>query len=190
MDNKTATAPASTTATVEQVTTVDKPLNAAPKVCYDPEEDIEELADGELQDLREEVFDFIRTIKDPEHPYSLEQLRVVSEGAINVQWMREIDPRLSEDDDRVLVTVQFQPTVAHCSLATLIGLCIRYCVLKNFDHLPIKLDLLVTPGSHTTEDEINRQVNDKERVCAALENPIMLEQLKRLTTGAAQGFRD
>jgi hypothetical protein len=31
--------------------------------------------------------------------------------------------------------------------------------------------VLVTPGTHTHELEINKQINDKERVAAAIENP-------------------
>lgn len=60
----------------------------------------------------------IRDITDPEHPYTLEQLSVVSEEAIEV------------DDAAGTVQVQFTPTVEHCSMATLIGLCIRVKLLR------------------------------------------------------------
>jgi len=34
-----------------------------------------------------------------------------------------------------------------------------------------KLDIVITPGSHNTEENVNRQINDKERIAAAMENP-------------------
>lgn len=30
---------------------------------------------------------------------------------------------------------------------------------------------MITPGTHVSEVEINKQINDKERVAAAIENP-------------------
>ncbi|MED6155670.1 hypothetical protein PIB30_007180 [Stylosanthes scabra] len=62
---------------------------------------------------------FVRDIRDPEHPYSLEQLSVLSEESITV------DDKLG----RILIT--FTPTVQHCSMATVIGLCLRV-KLKHF----------------------------------------------------------
>lgn len=54
--------------------------------------------------------DLIRSISDPEHPHTLEQLSVVSEPQIAVQHGR-----------RPNVTIEFTPTIPHCSMATLIG---------------------------------------------------------------------
>ena len=34
-----------------------------------------------------------------------------------------------------------------------------------------KIDLAIAEGSHTSGGEITKQINDKERVAAALENP-------------------
>merc|ERR1739847_75218 len=65
-----------------------------------------------------EVFEHIRDIADPEHPYSLEQLGVVSHQSIKV------------DDHKGTIEVLFTPTVAHCSMATLIGLCIRTKIMR------------------------------------------------------------
>jgi len=33
----------------------------------------------------------------------------------------------------------------------------------------------LVPGSHNNEVEINKQLSDKERVCAALENPAIIK---------------
>ena len=58
--------------------------------------------------------------------------------------------------------------VPHCSLSTLIGLCIRVKLLREFPGA--KIDILLTPGSHLQEHEVTKQINDKERVAAAMEN--------------------
>ncbi|EEF40867.1 Protein FAM96B, putative [Ricinus communis] len=97
-------------------------------------------------------------IRDPEHPYSLEQLSVLSEESITV------DDKLG----RILIT--FTPTIQHCSMATVIGLCLRVKLQECFPP-HYKVDIKVSPGSHANEESVNKQLNDKERVAAALENP-------------------
>ncbi|KAL0801246.1 hypothetical protein Bca101_056422 [Brassica carinata] len=116
-----------------------------------------------------EVFDIliahhIRDIKDPEHPYSLEQLKVLTEDSVEV------------DDTKSHVRVTFTPTVEHCSMATIIGLCVRVKLMRS---LPprYKIDIRVAPGTHATEAAVNKQLNDKERVAAALENPNLVEMV-------------
>ncbi|CAN6269121.1 unnamed protein product, partial [Urochloa humidicola] len=106
-----------------------------------------------------------RDIKDPEHPYSLEQLNVVTEDSVE----------LNDESNHVRVT--FTPTVEHCSMATVIGLCIRVKLIRS---LPprYKVDIRVAPGSHSTEAAVNKQLNDKERVAAALENPNLLDMVE------------
>ena len=105
-----------------------------------------------------EVFDHVRAIADPEHPYTLEQLGVVSEAAVAV------------DDAAGAVALAFTPTVSHCSMATLIGLCLR---VRLAQALPkrFKVDVTIAKGKHSQEEDVNRQLADKERVAAALENP-------------------
>ena len=55
-------------------------------------------------------------------------------------------------------------------MATLIGLMIRVklerCLPQTF-----KFDVSIEKGKHESEKDINKQLNDKERVLAALENP-------------------
>ncbi|RVW15954.1 Protein AE7 [Vitis vinifera] len=172
-------------------------------------------------------------IKDPEHPYSLEELKVITEDAIEV------------DDKRSYVRVTFTPTVEHCSMATVIGLCLRVKLLRSLpsrykisvekikgnvvgkgsrlffldqvwrlvegaescrDETGLKayrkVDIKVAPGTHATEAAgilslllpptvsvwgfplpsllccmFNKQLNDKERVAAALENPNLLDMV-------------
>ncbi|KAF7638322.1 Adenylate kinase isoenzyme 6-like protein [Meloidogyne graminicola] len=107
----------------------------------------------------QEVFDYIKDISDPEHPYTLEQLNVVQEDLI----------RVSSDPLDPYVDVRFTPTIPHCSMAALIGLAIHTKLKRS---LPKKMKIIVriTPGSHSTEESINKQLADKERVSAAMEN--------------------
>merc|ERR1712137_262089 len=108
-----------------------------------------------------EVFDMIRNINDPEHPLTLEQLKVTEYKNISV------------DNKNELVQVYFTPTIPHCSMATLIGLSIRVKLIRSLPSR-FKLDVLVSPGSHASEIAVNKQLNDKERVAAALENSQLL----------------
>ncbi|XP_075990063.1 MIP18 family protein galla-2 [Anticarsia gemmatalis] len=117
----------------------------------DYDEDLEDLFD------EREVFDLIRNINDPEHPLTLEELRVIEESNIRV------------NDKENWVHVHFTPTIPHCSMATLIGLSIRVQLIRA---LPSRFKVVVeiTPGSHASENAVNKQLADKERVAAALEN--------------------
>ncbi|KAL2925644.1 Protein AE7 [Bienertia sinuspersici] len=106
----------------------------------------------------------IRDIKDPEHPYSLEELKVLTEESVEV------------DDRRGYVRVTFTPTVEHCSMATVIGLCLRVKLMRSLPSR-YKVDIRVAPGTHATEAAVNKQLNDKERVAAALENPNLVDMV-------------
>ncbi|XP_071424365.1 cytosolic iron-sulfur assembly component 2A [Pithys albifrons albifrons] len=119
-----------------------------------------------------EVYDIIRSIRDPEKPHTLEELEVVTEGGVEVQEIAE---------DEYLVTIRFTPTVPHCSLATLIGLCLRIKLQRclPFRH---KLEIYISEGTHSTEEDINKQINDKERVAAAMENPALRELVEQCVT--------
>lgn len=71
----------------------------------------------------------------------------------------------------------FTPTVPHCSLATLIGLCLRVKLERQLEYR-FKLDIVVSEGTHTIEGDVNKQINDKERVAAAMENPNLREMVE------------
>lgn len=99
--------------------------------------------------------------QDPEFPQTLEELNVIEEDFIT------IDP-IGKDEYNI--KIEFKPTVPHCSLATLIGLCLRVKLERSLPY-KFKLDIFLSKGTHSTEDEINKQINDKERIAAAMENP-------------------
>eukprot|EP01100_Stratorugosa_tubuloviscum_P007811 TRINITY_DN3215_c5_g1_i1.p1 TRINITY_DN3215_c5_g1~~TRINITY_DN3215_c5_g1_i1.p1 ORF type:complete len:178 (-),score=76.93 TRINITY_DN3215_c5_g1_i1:152-685(-) len=113
-----------------------------------------------------EIFDLVRKINDPEHPLTLEQLKVMQYENIKV------------DDTNSFVNINFTPTIPHCSMATLIGLCIRVKLIRSLPHR-FKVDIKITPGTHMSEDQVNKQLNDKERVAAALENSNLLDMVNR-----------
>ncbi|KAF9093975.1 Mitotic spindle-associated MMXD complex subunit MIP18 [Mortierella sp. AD031] len=122
----------------------------------------------------QEIFDLIRSISDPEHPLSLEQLNVTQRDHIQV----------SDENNSVLV--EFTPTIPHCSMATLIGLCIRVRLLRCLPSR-FKVDISVRKGTHQSEHAVNKQLNDKERVAAALENSHLLEVVNQCLATATSG---
>ncbi|WWC63843.1 uncharacterized protein I303_106448 [Kwoniella dejecticola CBS 10117] len=116
--------------------------------------------EDEREDIdAEEVYDLLRSITDPEHPVSLEALRVVNPDDIHVAGNR--------------VLVYLTPTIPHCSMSTLIGLSLRVRLLRA---LPTRyrVDIRIKSGTHQSEHAVNKQLNDKERVQAALENKHLL----------------
>ncbi|KAH8372819.1 hypothetical protein KR009_005388 [Drosophila setifemur] len=127
---------------------------------------LQELGYRNATDLQETIYDLLRGIRDPEKPCTLEDLNVIYEDGIFV-----MPPTRSNVS---VVRIEFNPTVPHCSLATLIGLCIRVKVERGLPH-NIKLDIYIKKGAHQTEEEINKQINDKERIAAAMENPNLRE---------------
>ncbi|VVT57747.1 uncharacterized protein SAPINGB_P005849 [Magnusiomyces paraingens] len=114
----------------------------------------------------QEIYDLISTINDPEHPLTLGQLAVVNLPHIYVT-------DTGRRDDMAEVFVEITPTITHCSLATLIGLGIRVR-LERALHPRFRILIKVRPGTHQSEKQVNKQLNDKERVAAACENEQLL----------------
>uniref|UniRef100_A0A7S3I1S4 MIP18 family-like domain-containing protein n=1 Tax=Favella ehrenbergii TaxID=182087 RepID=A0A7S3I1S4_9SPIT len=106
----------------------------------------------------------IRHITDPEHPNSLEELAVLN--------LEDIHVNLPTNE----VQVYFTPTIPNCGMATLIGLMIRVKLIRSLP-MRFKVDIYIKAGKHEQEAEINKQLNDKERVLAALENPNLLRMV-------------
>lgn len=97
---------------------------------------------------------------------TLEELHVVEKSLIKV------------DNEKNEVFLNFTPTIPHCSMATLIGLSIRVKLLRS---LPprFKVTVEITPGTHASENAVNKQLADKERVAAALENKSLIEVINQ-----------
>ncbi|XP_029164662.1 MIP18 family protein galla-2 [Nylanderia fulva] len=137
-----------------------KKLNDREITAEEQDEDVADAFDAR------EIFDIIRNINDPEHPLTLEELNVVEQDLIEV------------DDKGNRVDVKFTPTIPHCSMATLIGLSIRVQLLRA---LParFKVSVEISPGTHVSEEAVNKQLADKERVAAALENSMLLDVINQ-----------
>ena len=61
--------------------------------------------------------------------------------------------------------------------------------MKLLRSLPdrFKVKVLISPGSHATEDAINKQLADKVRVAAALENSYLLEVVNQCLATNTRG---
>jgi len=169
-----------------------------------------DLVDGKLKTITvDSIFELIRDIKDPEHPYSLERLNVVSKDDIIIEDCTseadadsvEIESNSesnsdggSSDSDSLMagnaphshdsavcrnglpiprIIVNFTPTVPHCSMAGIIGLCIRYQLERHIEGYWIVIR--INEGMHNTYKALNKQFDDKDRVMAAFENVNLIE---------------
>ncbi|KAF2996585.1 hypothetical protein G7054_g5856 [Neopestalotiopsis clavispora] len=124
----------------------------------------------------QEIYDLISNISDPEHPISLGQLAVVNlpDIAITPTPSAKADPNTLTQ-----VLVKITPTITHCSLATVIGLGVR---VRLEQALPpnYRVDVMIKEGTHSQDDQVNKQLADKERVAAALENDTLKGVLDKM----------
>lgn len=137
-----------------------------------------------------EIFNIIRNIQDPEHPLTLEQLNVVNIDSVrftshidsNDGIHNNCDENAQQDEASVpTIYIAFTPTIPHCSMATLIGLCIKVKLMRSLNNWNI--DVRIKKGTHVSETAINRQLNDKERVKASLENEHLLNVVNKCVRG-------
>lgn len=135
-------------------------------------EDVSVMEEEEEVIDEQEIFDLLATISDPEHPLTLAQLAVVNLDDIHITHGKDKN-HISE------VLIKITPTITHCSLATLIGLGIRVrlerCLPQRF-----RIRILIKEGSHQSENQVNKQLNDKERVAAACENDQLLSVILQM----------
>ena len=120
---------------------------------------------------------------DPEHPFTLGSLSVVNLPDISLA------PTLPSEPDSPLttVTVLLTPTITGCSLATVIGLGVRIRLERA---LPprFRVDVRLKEGSHHAVEATNRQLADKERVAAAMENRNLMGVVGKMLEGV-DGYR-
>lgn len=133
----------------------------------------ENLEEFEDEIDAQEIFDLISTISDPEHPLTLAQLAVVNLSDIQITHGQSRTSDISE------VLIRITPTITHCSLATLIGLGIRVRLERS---LParFRIKIIIKEGTHQSENQVNKQLNDKERVAAACENDQLLSVILQM----------
>ena len=75
--------------------------------------------------------------------------------------------------------------IPHCSMATLIGLSLRVKLLRSIPSR-FKVSVKIEGGTHVSEHAVNKQLADKERVRAALENEHLLGVVDRCISGGMQ----
>ncbi|KAK4097918.1 hypothetical protein N658DRAFT_499911 [Parathielavia hyrcaniae] len=124
----------------------------------------------------QDVYDLISTISDPEHPHTLGQLSVVRLPDIHLS---PSPTELPGPESLVTVLIELTPTINHCSLATVIGLAVR-CRLEQTLPPNYRVDVRMKDGSHAQDDQVNKQLGDKERVAAALENDTLQRMVDKM----------
>ncbi|POI31543.1 hypothetical protein CIB84_004706 [Bambusicola thoracicus] len=136
--------------------------------------------------------------EDDELPDSIDDREIfdILPGGRPFEALSEENPssgaQLPVNDAESTVAVEFTPTIPHCSMATLIGLSIKVKLIRSLPER-FKMDVHITPGTHASEHAdllyqyfdqfrvvffsctVNKQLADKERVAAALENSHLLE---------------
>uniref|UniRef100_A0A8C9GCH8 Cytosolic iron-sulfur assembly component 2A n=1 Tax=Piliocolobus tephrosceles TaxID=591936 RepID=A0A8C9GCH8_9PRIM len=117
----------------------------------------------------DEIFDLLKDIKDPEYSYTLENLKIIEKKNIHI------------NHEEKTITLFFTPTIPNCSLATLIGLMISIKLQYSLSNV-FKTNIYIYPGSHNSEHSINKQLNDKERIAAAIENSHLFNVIKSSIT--------
>jgi metal-sulfur cluster biosynthetic enzyme len=135
--------------------------------------------DDEREDIDEqEIYDLIASIMDPEHPLTLGSLGVVNLADIKI--FPPTSPRSRISSVRVLVT----PTTSACSLTTVIGLGVK---VRLVNALPprFRVDVRIKEGTSASADEANKQLGDKERVAAAMENRNLISMVNHMLSSCA-----
>ena len=98
-----------------------------------------------------EIFDLIRIINDPEHPFNLEELNIISLDEIIV------------DNLNRTIKIYFTPTIENCIFANSIGLSIKKKLL-NFISPKYNIIVLIKEPKNENDKIINKKLNDKERL--------------------------
>ncbi|PQE22991.1 putative FAM96B protein [Rutstroemia sp. NJR-2017a WRK4] len=155
-------------------------LMAKPSYAMDPFY-MSDFSDAESDDStvepidEQEIYDLIAPISDPEHPLSLESLGVVKLEDVHLVS----PPDLTNPAALSRVLVELTPTVSHCSLATVIGLGVR---VRLEQALPpsYRVEVKIKKDTHSQAAEVNKQLADKERVAAALENANLMKLLRKM----------
>lgn len=135
------------------------------------------LEDGKLRNVcTESIFELLRDIRDPEHPYTLEQLGIIAPEDICISevWSERVVCKGGQPVKAI--SVVFTPTVPHCSMAGIIGLCISYQLGMHVDGYMI--NIAIKEGTHSTDAALNKQLSDRDRVMAAFQNEGLLDVIK------------
>ncbi|KAI5193278.1 hypothetical protein NECID01_2192 [Nematocida sp. AWRm77] len=180
-------------------------MNFAPEVCTQKVPEFEvEWKNGEIAVTQESIFQLVRSIKDPEHDYTLEDLKVVGMDRVRLyalaqdhhQSQSQLQPQsqlhphpqregaVEEGEAEkpwacrgpVVVEIEIIPTIPHCSMVGLIGLSILYKLTKTL-HSKYIVRVVIKEGTHTLDEEMTKQLADIERTYSAFLNPSILSTI-------------
>ena len=157
-------------------------MNLNPTISESNEKRVDLLFEGGvLKDVnRMTVFEAIRDIQDPEHPYSLEKLDVIRPAYIEVGTIEPTTDGLKHKGLPLKhIDVSFRPTIPHCSMAGIIGLAIKY-QLSRYISPEYWVRVFVLEDTHVNWKALGKQLNDRDRVMAALENQEMVDMLNSI----------
>lgn len=136
------------------------------------------MTNNQLQEVtKETVFQLIRNIRDPEHPYTLEKLSIVNLEDIKVGFIDSHSIKCRGGLPINSIEVIFTPTVPHCSMASIIGLSVLFQLRKYISNKYL-ITVQIKEQTHNTYLLLNKQLSDKDRVMAAFENDNMHEMLE------------
>lgn len=125
----------------------------------------------------ESIFQLIRHIKDPEHPYSLEELNIVALEDIRIYLLENTEVACKSGSPISVIEIVFTPTVPHCSMAGIIGLSIHFQLQKYIKNFWI--DVKIKKDTHSTYQALNKQLSDKDRRMAAFDNEDMVNLIQQ-----------
>lgn len=132
------------------------------------------IINGKLKNVSSEtIYEILRGIKDPEHPYTLEELQIINLDDISVLELSNKHVVCRSGQPINCIEVIFTPTIPHCSMAGIIGLAIIYKLMKFIDGHVISVK--IKEDTHNTYKALNKQFSDNDRVFAAFENDGLLE---------------
>jgi len=111
-------------------------------------------------------------IIDPEFPFSLTEL--------NILKLESIEIIIRTSSSLLIYLIPFYPTYGQCKLAPLIGIVTITSIFRflsliklarsNNDKWLVNFKVNLSSDDHKIGENITKQINDKERLSAALEN--------------------
>ena len=118
------------------------------------------------------IISLLNEIKDPEFPYHISNLDILSIEKVLIQNFIL--------NQNIYITVIIAPTYKMCTLSSFIGLSIENLLYNKAigkllnDYFPQgwswKYSTFIPPKFHLKGSVISKQLNDKERISAAMEN--------------------
>jgi hypothetical protein len=119
----------------------------------------------------------IKDIRDPEKPFTLEELGIITEDSIQITGNKILNIIIKKKTKNKLfaffsltkiitkkedknksyqqIIVRWKPTVINCRLALNIGLAIRYRLSTCLSDKNTKIDIFIKPGCHRLEHDSN-----------------------------------